>query len=294
MHKTVVYRPSKPQARLLVDGRRLKLSGIGRVAVRWHRPLQGAIKTVRISKKAGHWYACFSCEVAQKRLRVAQRRVARRTTGGKNRQKAIVLLQRQHEHLANQRKDALNKLAHALIERYDVIALEDLAISGMVHGNLAKSILDAGWGYLLQHLTHKAASAGRAIVLVDPNFTSKTCSNCGHVFEHLTLADRWVVCDCGLSLDRDHNAPINIRNRAGHARWGQARHEAGCPKKPPDFRPCGVSQLIIQLLIAQQLIRSGIRVDLAARQLVDEGVPAGLRSAATSSFKRRLLDDPLK
>jgi putative transposase len=85
---------------------------------------------------------------AQKRLRMAQRRVARRKKGGKNRQKAIVLLQRQHERLANQRKDALNKLAHALIERYDVIALEDLAISGMVHGNLAKSILDVGWGYL--------------------------------------------------------------------------------------------------------------------------------------------------
>jgi hypothetical protein len=54
----------------------------------------------------------------------------------------------------------------------------------------------------------------------DPRFTSKSNSQCGRVFEHLTLADRWVVCDCGLSLDRDHNVAINIRNRAGHARWG--------------------------------------------------------------------------
>lgn len=150
----------------------MKLSGIGRVAVRWHRPLQGAIKTVRISKKAGKWYACFSCEVAQP---------------------------------------------------------QPLPKTGRSVG------IDVG-------LTHKAASVSREIVLVDPHFTSKICSNCRYVFEHLTLADRWVVCDCGLSLDRDHNAAINIRNRAGHARWGQARHEPGCPKKPPDFSSCGVSQ----------------------------------------------------
>ena len=253
-----------------VDGRRLKLSGIGRVAVRWHRPLEGAIKTVRISKKADKWYACFACELpqpeplpktehvigidvglkhlyttsegeqivnprwyrtAQKRLRVAQRRVARRAKGGKNRRKAIVILQRQHERIANQRKDAINKLAHSLIERYDLIALEDLSISRMVHGNLAKSILDAGWGYFLQRLTHKAASAGREIVLVDPRYTSKSCSNCGHVFEHLSLADRWVVCACGLSLDRDHNAAINIRNRAGHVRWGLSSPLGGLPQE---------------------------------------------------------------
>jgi putative transposase len=253
-----------------LDGRRLKLSGIGRVAVRWHRPLEGAIKTVRMTKKAGKWYACFSCEVAQteplpkteqvigidvglvhlyttsdgeqvenprwyraaqRRLRVAQRRVARRKKGGVNRRKAVVMLQRQHERIANQRKDALNKLALTLIKRYDTIALEDLEITRMVHGNLAKSILDAGWGYLKQRLMHKAASAGRAIVLVDPRYTSKTCSNCGHVFEHLSLADRWVACACGLSLDRDHNAAINIRNRAGHARWGISSPRGGLPQE---------------------------------------------------------------
>lgn len=116
-----------------IDGRRLKLSGIGRVAVRWHRPLEGQIKTVRISKQAGTWYASFSCVVdespplptigkdvgidvglhhlittsegehvahprfyrnAQRRLRVAQRRVARRKKGGRNRRKAVLQLQR--------------------------------------------------------------------------------------------------------------------------------------------------------------------------------------------------------
>ena len=244
-----------------VDGRRLKLAGIGRVAVRWHRPIEGQIKTLRISKRAGKWFASFSCVVgdatplpatgmdvgidvglsslittsegeqvahprfyrkAQRRLRVAQRRVARRVKGSHNRHKAIVLLQRQHARIGNQRKDYLNKLAHDLVGRYDRIALEDLTITRMVHGNLAKSILDAGWGYLVQRLTHKAASAGRVVVLVDPRYTSKTCSGCGALFEGLTLKDRWVACVCGLSLARDHNAARNILNRGGQLRWSSS------------------------------------------------------------------------
>ena len=243
-----------------IDGRRLKLSGIGRVAIRWHRPIEGLIKTLRIAKKAGKWYAAFSCIVdapmpldatgkdigidvglsalittsdgekvqhprlyrtAQRKLRIAQRRVARRTKGGKNRRKAVAILQCQHERIGNQRKDFLNKLACDLTTRYDKIALEDLIITRMVHGNLAKSILDAGWGYLVQRITHKAASAGRVVVLVDPRYTSKTCSQCGHVFEALSLSDRWIDCACGLSLDRDHNAAINILKRGGQLRWEQ-------------------------------------------------------------------------
>jgi putative transposase len=95
-----------------------------------------------------------------------------------------------------------------------------------VHGRLAKSILDAGWGYLVAHLAHKAEGAGRLMILVDPAYTSKTCSICGQRFDHLTLSDRWVMCDCGLSLDRDHNAAINILQRA---RAGQVLCAATSP-----------------------------------------------------------------
>jgi putative transposase len=253
-----------------LDGRRLKLSGIGRISLRWHRPIQGHIKTLRVAKKAGKWYASFSCVVdtpaplpesgravgldvglsslittsdgekkehprfyrkAQRRLRVAQRRVARRKKGGSGRRKAVMILQNRHEQVANQRKDYLNKLAHDLVQRYDRIALEDLSITRMVHGNLAKSILDASWGSLVQRLRDKAASAGRMVVLVDPRGTSKTCSGCGRTFEGLTLADRWVTCACGLSLDRDHNAAINILNRAGNVRWGISSPPGGLPQE---------------------------------------------------------------
>ncbi len=107
---------------------------------------------------------------AQKALRIAQRRVARRTKGSKNRRKAVAILQRQHEHVGNQRKDFLNKLAHNLTTRYDRIALEDLRITNMVRNpHVAKSILDAGWGYLIQRITHKAASA------VAPRHTRMDC-----------------------------------------------------------------------------------------------------------------------
>jgi putative transposase len=241
-----------------VDGRRLKVHGIGRLAVRWHRPLEGQVKTLRLTRKAGKWYATFSCVVeaqplpptgqavgvdvglhhllatsdgrtvahphhyreGQRRLRVLQRTVARRKKGGVSRREAVRRLQRHHERVANQRRDFLNKVAHRLLADYDLIALEDLRLPSLVRNrHLSKSILDAGWGYLARHLTSKAASAGRAVCLVDPAYTSQECSGCGHRFRGLTLKDRRVSCAaCGLSLDRDHNAAVNILRRAGHAR----------------------------------------------------------------------------
>jgi putative transposase len=241
-----------------LDGRRLKLSGIGRVAVRWHRPIEGQIKTVRIRRQAGKWYACFACEVEaqplpptgqevgidvgiasllttsdgehienpkwyraeQAKLRVLQRRVSRRKKGSVNRRKAVRALQRQHDQIANKRADFLKKIVHGLIVRYDYIAIEDLQITNMAQNHsLSKSILDAGWGYFAQHLAHKAAWAGRVVAQVNPAYTSKTCSQCGSLFAHLTLADRWVKCDCGLSLDRDENAARNLLAR-GQRAWG--------------------------------------------------------------------------
>jgi putative transposase len=255
-----------------IDGRRLKLSGMGRLRVRWHRPIEGEIKTVRIRKQAGKWYACFACEVnaqplnptgqwvgvdvgvhhllatsdnevvdhprgyrnAQVKLRILQRTVSRRKMGGNNRRKAVLALQCQHEYISNSRKDFLNKLAHSLIVRYDFIALEDLQINGMVRNrHLSKSILDAGWGYLKQRLADKALEAGRQVVLVNPSYTSKTCSSCGVLFEGLSLADRWIECSCGLSIDRDVNAALNIL-WVGQTHWGKSTdHILRLPQEAP-------------------------------------------------------------
>ena len=210
-----------------LDGRRLQLFGIGRVRVRWHRPLEGAIKTVRIVYKAGQWYACFSCEVerkpelpktgryigidvgvsallttsegkkvehpqyyrlAQAKLRRVQRSLARKKKGSKNRRKALRIVQRQQMHTANQRSDTLHKLTTALVQTCDGVALEDLAIRNMVRNHhLSKSILDSGWGMFKQYLTYKAASAGREIGLVNPAYTSQDCSTLSCDYRHTLL-----------------------------------------------------------------------------------------------------------
>ena len=82
--------------------------------------------------------------------------IARRVLGGANRRKAVKQLQRLMVKMANARKDYLNKFANNLIQRFDRIVLEDLRVAAMARGRFAKSILDAGWSYLLTRLTHMA------------------------------------------------------------------------------------------------------------------------------------------
>ncbi|MDZ7963246.1 MAG: transposase, partial [Aulosira sp. DedQUE10] len=113
---------------------------------------------------------------------------------------------------------------------YDVIAVEDLNVKGLARTRLAKSILDAGWSSFLSILSNKAAkcatgilpgghfreNAGLLVIAVNPKNTSQDCSSCG-VKVPKQLHERWHSCQCGCSLDRDHNAAINIKNRAlGH------------------------------------------------------------------------------
>ena len=241
------------------EGRRLKLSGIGRIAVRWPRKLEGMIKPARVFCRAGNWFVAFSCEVERpgplpetgesigidlgllrlatfstgekkenprwyrkilQELRVLVRKIARCMPGGRNRRRPILRLQRLMVHVANARKDLLNKFANELIARFDRIVLEDLRVAAMVHGRFAMSILDAGWSYLVSRLAHKAEIAGREVVLVNPAYTSKTCSGCGAVFEHFSLSDRWVECGCGVCLDRDHNAAIVVFQRGRNGPFG--------------------------------------------------------------------------
>ena len=249
-----------------IDGRRLRLYGVGRIPVRWHRPLPCTPKTVRIVRKADGWYAMFTCDVdpqslpltgkdvgidvgvaalittsngekipnpkwyqaAQKKLRRLQRRMSRRQKGGMNWRKAAQLVARHHLHISRQRKDVLDKIVYRLIHEYDFIAVEQLRIQNMVRNrHLAKSIMDAGWGYFRTRLHVKAAEAGRVVVEVDPAYTSQTCSSCGQRFpEHIDLSVRIVSCPCGLVLDRDVNAAINIL-RLGRSRWASTSAAAG-------------------------------------------------------------------
>jgi len=151
---------------------------------------------------------------SEKRLRVIQKRVSRRQKGSNGRLKAIKQLGKQHKKVADKRKDFHFKTANYLLSKYDVIAHEKLNVKGLVLSRLAKSVLDAGWSNFLSILTNKAENAGLLVVPVSARNTSVDCSNCGEKVPK-KLHIRWHNCPhCGCSLDRDHNAAINIKNRA--------------------------------------------------------------------------------
>jgi len=242
-----------------LDNGFLVLSKIGRIAMRWSRPLEGTPKTVTISKEADGWYVCISCtdvpvmplpptgqetgvdlgieafatlsdgtrifspgwyRKAERALKTAQRRVTRRKRGSNRRRKAVTLLAKAHQRVRRQRQDFHHKTALNLVRENDAIYHEELQVRNMVKNHhLAKSISDAGWSAFLTILSYKAACAGRRVIGVNPAFTSQRCSGCG-VMVAKGLSVRWHACpECGTSLHRDHNAARNIE-RAGQARQG--------------------------------------------------------------------------
>ena len=245
-----------------LDNGFLVLSRIGRIAVRWSRPIEGTAKTVTISQEADGWYVCFSCagvpmqslpatgqktgvdlgieafatlsdgtrifspgwyRKAERALKMAQRRVSRRRKGSSRRRNAVNLLAKAHQKVRRQRQDFHHKTALALVQQNDTIYHEDLQVRNMVRNHhLAKSISDAGWAAFLSILSFKAACAGRSVVAVPPAYTSQTCSGCG-VLVSKGLSVRWHSCpDCGTSLHRDHNAARNIEWAGQALRGGVA------------------------------------------------------------------------
>ena len=166
---------------------------------------------------------------AQKRLRVIQKRVSRRKKGSNRRLKAVKQLGKQHKKVADKRKDFHFKTANNLLKKYDVVAVEDLNVKGLARTRLAKSVLDAGWSSFLSILVNKAVrvsvrlwriNAGLLVIPVKASGTSQDCSNCGAKVPK-KLHERWHNCPhCGCSLDRDHNAAINIKNSAKSVRPG--------------------------------------------------------------------------
>jgi putative transposase len=237
----------------------LVLSKIGRVKVIWSRPLEGTPKTVAIRHEADGWYVSFACanvpcvhfaptgnevgidmglkallttsegehvdnprwfRASEKKLRWHGKRVSRRKPGSKRRKKAVKDLAKVHQTVARQRLDYQHKVANKLIAENDVIYHEDLEVRNMVKNrHLSKSISDAGWGLFLIILRHKAASAGREVVAVPPQYTSQDCSRCGERVPK-SLSVRTHCCPhCGLVMDRDENGAKNVKG-AGQALRG--------------------------------------------------------------------------
>jgi len=242
-----------PQSGFRLHGR-LQLSKIGNVKIKQHRDIAGHIKTLTIRREAGNWYACFSVEYepkhlaengeaigldmglenfatrsdgkpipnhkfyqqAQAKLRRAQRQVARRKNKkSERRRKAILLLQKVHLHVANQRKDFQHQEAYRLVRDFGTIVVEDLQVKGLSAGRFSKSVHDVGWSSFLAMLRYKAENAGRQLIAVDPRYSSQECPQC-HARKKKTLSERVHRCDCGLTMGRDQAAALVILGR-GHA-----------------------------------------------------------------------------
>ena len=150
---------------------------------------------------------------SEKKLAKVQRDLSRKEKGSKNRQKARVKMAKAHAKVANQRKDFLHKLSSNIVHENQVICIEDIAVKNLSHNrHLSKSISDSGWGEFKRQLEYKSVWHGRTLVKVGRFFpSSKTCSTCGCIKDHLDLSERnWTCQYCGTEHDRDVNAALNV------------------------------------------------------------------------------------
>ena len=148
---------------------------------------------------------------AARKIRCAERALARCKIKSKRRSKVKAKLTIAHAKIVNARATWLHQQSARIANSYDLIAAEDLNVSGMVrHPGFAKSIHDASWSTFISMLAYKAEKAGGQLVLVDPKYTSQRCSSCSELVPK-SLAVRTHSCPhCGLTIDRDWNAARNI------------------------------------------------------------------------------------
>ena len=239
-----------------LDGDTLVLSKIGRISMRVSEPILGVVKQVIVKYNKTHkWFACVVCEDSAERLKStgrkavgidldvsnfltdsdglvvehprnvkkAEKRLAKQQQKLSNKKKRSHNYCRQqrrvalvHERVELRRNDFLHKLSRYYVDRYDLVAVEDLNINGLVQINgssMRKLMLDASWGRFVNFVGYKAESAGKRRVQVDPKGTSQECSMCGGV-AWKGLSERTHRCPLCLSvMPRDYNSALNIKHR---------------------------------------------------------------------------------
>jgi putative transposase len=242
--------PQYPQSGFKFIGSKLRLSKIGSIRIFKHREIEGKIKTCTIEKDSlNNWYAILVSELEdvpkvdpvtsigidvglkslvtlsngesvqypkyyvqeQDKLANAQRSKERKKKGSKNRDKTKVKEAKIRKRITNLRDEFLHQVSRKLVDSYDIIVFENLNIQGMMKNHkLAKHIQDHAWGKLIRFTQCKAENAGKMVELVDARYTSQRCSSCGTIVPK-DLSERVHDCpNCGLKLDRDHNAALNI------------------------------------------------------------------------------------
>ena len=153
----------------------------------------------------------------QDKIKRIQKHLSRKVKGSNRYKENKKTLAKVHRLVERQRLYLLHKISSYLVSNFDVIAIEDLNINGMLKNHkLAKSISDASWGELFRQLQYKATWYGKSLLKCERfEPTSKTCHVCGYYNKELSLSDReWVCPECNTFLDRDENAAINILKQA--------------------------------------------------------------------------------
>ena len=185
-----------------------------------------------------------------RRLRREQKNLSRKRKGSNRRREARTRVARLHARVADLRRDLLDKTTTMLAHAYSDISIEDLNVAGMVRNHrLARSVEDAAFAEFRRQLEYKTARTGARLHVIDRWYpSSKTCSNCGTVKAKLSLSERVYHCEkCGLVIDRDVNAAINIRVAGSapetlNARGGsvrQAHPKGGTMRHPAKREPSG-------------------------------------------------------
>ena len=151
---------------------------------------------------------------AARRMRIAQRALARCKRGSRRRHKAKARLGALHASIVRARETRLHQITANLTRRFGAIAVEKLNIKGLAGGMLARDVHDVAWGRLIEMLRYKAERAGATLIEVDPRYTSQACPECG-IIKKKELSERVHSCPCGCVLDRDVAAAKVILHRAG-------------------------------------------------------------------------------
>ena len=151
-----------------------------------------------------------------KNLKLLKRRnkqFSRKQKGSNNQKKAALKLARLHRKIKYQRLDFLHKLTTELARTKPVLVIEDLNINGLMRGNLSRSVQDVGWGTFRRMLEYKTKWYGSTLIVAPRSFPStRLCSRCGHLHGRIPLSQRIFKCEvCGLEIDRDLNASINLK-----------------------------------------------------------------------------------